>query len=166
MEYPVLDVKATGRRICELRRANHLSVEDVSRFMGFQSGQAVYKWQRGESLPTVENLYALSKLFGTTVDDILCGREEDDKSSSSFYRWRVVLEMSRGCSKMKQFSPCHLQSCIYDAFLPRHSCRFAASACNPREICYTTWVQELRSNRAIFVSNEENYLLTFMSKYK
>lgn len=127
MEYPVLDVKATGRRICELRRANHLSVEDVSRFMGFQSGQAVYKWQRGESLPTVENLYALSRLFGTTVDDILCGREEDDKSSSSFHRWRVVLEMGRGCSKMKQFSPCHLQSRINDVF--RHG--FSAMAFLP-----------------------------------
>ncbi|MCI7321716.1 MAG: helix-turn-helix domain-containing protein [Lachnospiraceae bacterium] len=87
MEYPVLDVKATGRRICELRRANHLSVEDVSRFMGFQSTQAVYKWQRGESLPTVENLYALSKLFGTSVDAILCGKEEDETSSSFCFRF-------------------------------------------------------------------------------
>lgn len=78
MEYPVLDAKATGKRIRNLRKAKHLKVEDISRFMGFESVQAVYKWQRGESLPTVDNLYALGKLFGTSVDDILCGREEDE----------------------------------------------------------------------------------------
>ena len=37
MEYPVLDTKATGARIRELRKARHLKVEDVARFMGFES---------------------------------------------------------------------------------------------------------------------------------
>ena len=40
MEYPVLDTKATGARIRELRKARHLKVEDVARFMGFESEQA------------------------------------------------------------------------------------------------------------------------------
>ena len=79
MEYPVLDAKATGARIRELRKQKNLKVEEVSRFMGFETDQAVYKGQRGDSLPTVENLYALSRLFGTTVDDILRGKEEVKK---------------------------------------------------------------------------------------
>ena len=82
MEYPVLDAKATGARIKELRKTNHLKVEEVARFMGFESDQAVYKWQRGDSLPTVDNLYALSRLFGTSVDDILRGSREEDVSPS------------------------------------------------------------------------------------
>ena len=82
MEYPVIDVKATGARIKELRKAHHLKVEDVARFMGFESEQAVYKWQRGDSLPTVDNLYALSVLFNTSVDDILMGTKEKDVSPS------------------------------------------------------------------------------------
>ena len=80
MEYPVLDVKATGARIKELRKANHLKVEEVAHFMGFESEQAVYKWQRGDSLPTVDNLYALSRLFKIPVDDILRGSREEDES--------------------------------------------------------------------------------------
>ncbi len=82
MDYPVLDARATGARIKELRVANHLRVEDIARFMGFESEQAVYKWQRGESLPTVDNLYALSFLLGTTVDDILRGKKEKSESPS------------------------------------------------------------------------------------
>lgn len=86
MEYPVLDARATGARIRELRKKHHLKVAEIARFMGFESDQAVYKWQRGDSLPTVDNLYALSKLFETSVDDILRGsREEDESPSLSFF---------------------------------------------------------------------------------
>ena len=85
MNYPVLDIKATGERINQLRKDNNLRVTDVAEYMGFESTQAVYKWQRGESLPTVDNLYALSRLLHTSVDDILIGeKERDDETSLSF----------------------------------------------------------------------------------
>lgn len=86
MNYPVLDIKATGERINQLRKDNNLRVTDVAEYMGFESTQAVYKWQRGESLPTVDNLYALSRLLHTSVDDILIGeKERDDEPSLSFF---------------------------------------------------------------------------------
>ena len=85
MEYPVLDAKATGARIRELRKERHLKVDDIARFMGFESSQAIYKWQRGDSLPNIDNLYALSKLFGTSVDDILRGNREKDASLSLLF---------------------------------------------------------------------------------
>ena len=85
MNYPVLDLKATGERINQLSKDNNLRVTDVAEYMGFESTQAVYKWQRGESLPTVDNLYALSRLLHTSVDDILIGeKERDDEPSLSF----------------------------------------------------------------------------------
>ena len=85
MNYPVLDIKATGERINQLRKDNNLRVTDVAEYMGFESTQAVYKWQRGEGLPTVDNLYALSRLLHTSVDDILIGeKERDDEPSLSF----------------------------------------------------------------------------------
>ena len=73
--YPTIDMAATGNRIRTLRKENHIKVDDIVSYMGFESQQAVYKWQRGESLPSVDNLYALSRLFGTTIDDILVGYE-------------------------------------------------------------------------------------------
>ena len=80
MVYPVINMVATGERIRELRKQNHLRVEDISRFMGFESEQAIYKWQRGDSLPTVDNLYALSRLFGTTVEDIIVEETKEGES--------------------------------------------------------------------------------------
>ena len=100
MEYPVLDTKAIGVGIKKLRKENHLKVSDIADFMGFESEQAVYKWQRGESLPSVDNLYALSQLFDTSVDDILKGcreedeREEDESPLLSFAEIIVVMKLN------------------------------------------------------------------------
>jgi len=81
-EYPVIDVAATGRKIRELRRQNNLRVTDLMDYMGLESVQAIYKWQRGDSLPSVDNLFALSRLFGITVDDILTEQSSGEEPSS------------------------------------------------------------------------------------
>ena len=82
MEYPILDLKKTGKRIKDLREEKDLSVEEVTEFLGHISAQSVYKWQRGECLPTIDNLYALSKLLETPIDDILRGNKERDERPS------------------------------------------------------------------------------------
>lgn len=71
IQFPVIDMAATGANIRQLRRERGLTVRDLQRFFGFEEPQAIYKWQRGESLPTVDNLYALSVLFGVPMNDIL-----------------------------------------------------------------------------------------------
>lgn len=83
-EFPVIDMEATGARIRELRKENRLKVDEVREFLGLDSQQAIYKWQRGECMPTIDNLYALSVLFETSVDDIIRGSREEDELSSSF----------------------------------------------------------------------------------
>ena len=68
---PVIDMRATGHNILRLRRSAGLSVRDLQRIFGFSTPQAIYKWQRGDALPTVDNLVALAAVFGVKVDDIL-----------------------------------------------------------------------------------------------
>jgi len=82
MVYPTIDAKATGARIRELRIERGLTIHEVSEYMGFTTDQAVCKWQRGDSLPTVDNLYALSILLRTSMEDILVGHDE---MSSRFF---------------------------------------------------------------------------------
>lgn len=88
-QFPTINMKATGRNICKLRKLKGLKVTDVSEFMGFAEPQAVYKWQRGESLPTVDNLYALSFILETKIEDILVG---DDEVSSRHFRGKYRIE--------------------------------------------------------------------------
>ena len=70
-DYPVIDLIATGDNIKRLRVERGLTVRDLQKYFGFEEPQAIYKWQRGQSLPTVDNLYALGNLFGITMDEIL-----------------------------------------------------------------------------------------------
>ena len=48
-----------------------LTVKDVQDVFGFSTPQAIYKWQRGTALPTVDNLVVLAAIFGVKIDDIL-----------------------------------------------------------------------------------------------
>ena len=85
--YPTINVKATGARIRELRKKKGIKVIELSEYMGFTEPQAIYKWQRGDSLPSVDNLYALSRILETSIEDILIG---DDQVSSLFLRHESV----------------------------------------------------------------------------
>lgn len=69
--FPVIDLAATGNNIRRLRMERGLTVRDLQSYFGFEEPRAIYKWQKGESLPTVDNLYALGKLFGVPMDQIL-----------------------------------------------------------------------------------------------
>ena len=72
--FPVIDPEATGRNILHLRREKGLSVRELQVFFHFDEPRAIYKWQSGQSLPTVDNLFALSRLLGVRMEDILVCR--------------------------------------------------------------------------------------------
>ena len=69
--FPVIDLPATGDNIRRLREARGLKVRDLQTYFGFEEPRAIYKWQKGETLPTVDNLYALGALLGVPMEDIL-----------------------------------------------------------------------------------------------
>ena len=75
---PVIDMIGTGQRILELRKAAGLSVSDLQRMFGFGTPQAIYKWQHGVAMPTIDNLVALAIVFGVTVDDIIVLSNSDE----------------------------------------------------------------------------------------
>ena len=68
---PIIDLAGTGRNIAVLRKRAGLTVADLQDVFGFATPQAIYKWQRGISLPTIDNLVVLAEVFGVTMDDII-----------------------------------------------------------------------------------------------
>ena len=71
MNFPVVNMERRGQNIASLRRQHGMSVRQLQDRMGFSTPQAIYKWQHGESLPTVDNLVALSAIFAVPIDAIL-----------------------------------------------------------------------------------------------
>ena len=68
---PTIDMVATGKNIERLRNEAGLSVRDLQDVFGFSTPQAIYKWQHGTAMPTIDNLVVLAALLQVTIDDIL-----------------------------------------------------------------------------------------------
>ena len=80
---PSIDLAATGIRITQLRQQTGLSVRDLQEVFGFNTPQAIYRWQRGLTLPTVDNLVVLAAVFGTTLDAIVVRTDTAGKIRSA-----------------------------------------------------------------------------------
>lgn len=72
----MIDMKRTGQNIRRLMIIKGLNVKDLQRHLGLATPQSIYHWFDGRSLPTVDNLYALSDLFCVTVDSLIIGNRE------------------------------------------------------------------------------------------
>lgn len=68
---PTIDMAATGKNIERLRKTAGLSVKDLQDVFGFATPQAIYKWQHGTAMPTIDNLVVLAALLQVKIDDIL-----------------------------------------------------------------------------------------------
>ena len=68
---PVIDMVATGKNIERMRKAAGLSVRDLKDVFDFATPQAIYKWQHGTAMPTIDNLVVLAAFLQVKVDDIL-----------------------------------------------------------------------------------------------
>lgn len=53
---PVIDMAAAGKNIIRLREAAGLTVRELQDIFGFATPQAIYKWQHGTVMPTIDNL--------------------------------------------------------------------------------------------------------------
>ena len=68
---PTIDMVATGMNIMKLRENAGLTVKDLQDIFGFATPQAIYKWQHGTAMPTLDNLVVLAAVLGVPMDDII-----------------------------------------------------------------------------------------------
>ena len=71
IERPFVDMKATGEKLHNLRMQKKLSVKQLQCIMGFEYPETIYKWESGKSIPTIDNLIFLSKIYDVKIDDII-----------------------------------------------------------------------------------------------
>lgn len=86
---PAIDMVGTGRNIAELRQRAGLSVRELQAVFGFATPQAIYKWQHGTAMPTIDNLVVLAVLFQVHIDDILvldiAGTEAEEECMAEYH---------------------------------------------------------------------------------
>lgn len=77
--FPMIDKNATGLNLRRIMDQRGITVKDVQEYLGLASVQSIYHWLNGLSMPTVDNLYALSELFQMPIDDMVCGNRPKRK---------------------------------------------------------------------------------------
>ncbi len=99
--YPVVDTVKTGQNIKMIMLARGLTVRDIQEFLGLCAPQGIYHWFDGRSMPTLDNLYALSELFRLPVDALLIGNRKylckmymDPMSRRLYAYYERLLEMA------------------------------------------------------------------------
>ncbi len=94
-----VNMEATGKRIKDLRSKKNIKIREMMEALGLESEQAIYKWMRGDSMPTIDNLLRLSCLFDCQIDDIVVAshtREEEGESSLLPINWDINEKLTVG----------------------------------------------------------------------
>lgn len=103
MPFPMIDVRATGQNIDRLMKQRQISVRTVQTYYGFDTPRAIYKWLRGEHLPSVDHLFALSRLLRVPMQDILIEQTQDDQDVPPIRSWQLFDLIRRNLSGSSRF---------------------------------------------------------------
>lgn len=73
-----IDKVRTGQQIRLLMEKRGVTVRDVKNALSLACVQSVYHWLDGQSMPTLDNLYALSDLLKVPMDMLVYGNRRYD----------------------------------------------------------------------------------------
>ncbi|HAG12792.1 MAG TPA: XRE family transcriptional regulator [Ruminococcus sp.] len=68
---PKINMAATGANIKALIRTKGFRIADVQTIFGFHTPQAIFKWMRGDAMPSIDNMVILAHMLGVTIDEII-----------------------------------------------------------------------------------------------
>ncbi len=66
-----LDAVLTGRKIHDAIKQSGYSIKELQEMLGLSCPQPIYRWIKGRTLPSIDNLYMLSRILGMPMDDLL-----------------------------------------------------------------------------------------------
>ena len=68
---PTINMIETGKNIKTIMKLNNIKIVQIQQILGFNTPQAIYKWFRGEAMPTLDNMVVLAATLNTTLDNLI-----------------------------------------------------------------------------------------------
>lgn len=66
-----IDVKETGKRIKRLCRERGITAKMIQEELNIGAFQSIYNWFSGKTLPSLDNMYRLSKMLNVAMEDMI-----------------------------------------------------------------------------------------------
>ena len=101
--FPSIDLQRTGRHLEQLIRQRGYSVKDIQHILHLSCPQPIYRWMRGQVLPSVDHLFMLAKLLHVHMEDLLIMSYEmqEDTEERQCPMWRRMSAYGRGYLRSK-----------------------------------------------------------------
>lgn len=90
MSLPCINMAQTAVNIERLIDNSKLSVRQLQRILGFSTANAIYKWKNGVTMPSIDNLVILSRLFGVSLDEIIAVDEPQNLNVSAQFMLKFI----------------------------------------------------------------------------
>ena len=74
--FPTIDKQKTGERLRKIMKLHNITAKKIQEYLNLSCVQSVYHWLDGTSMPTIDNLYALSEFFQVPLDYLVCGNRK------------------------------------------------------------------------------------------
>lgn len=81
-----------AQNLVKLRKASNMSQSELAEKLSY-SDKAVSKWERGESLPDIEILYEISKLYNVTIDELLSEEVKINHTKKLKTKMRFIISL-------------------------------------------------------------------------
>ena len=75
---PMIDKKTTGQQLKYFMETRGFTPKDIQEYLSLSCVQTVYRWFMGVNIPNIDNLYALSSLFETSIDALVAGERLEE----------------------------------------------------------------------------------------
>lgn len=105
--YPEINMIQTGRLLREISKRKNFSVKKIQEALGLASNQAIYDWFNGKTLPTLNNLFALSHLFEVPMESMIIS---DVKHNSCTEKINMSKRDEKYFIRMREYQK-HLKVC-------------------------------------------------------
>lgn len=77
--YPNIDLIETGKHLKRLLTSRGYSVKEIQNYLQLSCPQPIYRWFKGQILPTVDHLYGLAQLLNMHMEDLLISTHSQKK---------------------------------------------------------------------------------------
>ncbi len=78
-QFPVIDLRRTGEHLRDMLRERNLSPKEVQQILRIGSTQTIYDWYKGRTLPSLDNMVAIGRLLGCSVEELLVFQAVEEK---------------------------------------------------------------------------------------
>ena len=89
-----INMKATGERLKKLCEENCVTIKRIQEELQIGAYKSIYNWFAGKTLPSLDNMYRLSRLLGVPMEDMIvevCYSIKNKETSLFFLKVLILM---------------------------------------------------------------------------